>query len=188
MKITDTISVNPSKTTLGHVDTHTNTIFRSQVLGSEVTSGSIDIMKIIFPSSCSGSLEFRKFEVPLRTLFASILIVTGLSLLQASISIGFAVCTLVFGALLAVGFLTRPVMIGAAVYYCITGALSIRSGQIELSTFALMFGTLIFAVCGGGKYSIDTLIRGLINRRKQREKAAKEENFLGYKAFHKVRF
>lgn len=189
MKITDTISVNPSKTALGHVET-TSSVFRSPVLGVESQAGQLDIVKVLFPSCSAGFGEFRKYEVPLRTLFATILIVTGISMLTTSMAgaAGVAICSLCFGAFLALGLFTRPVMLGAAVFYCINGALAIRSGSPDLSVFSLIFGCLIFCVLGGGKYSCDTIIRNLINRHKRKAEELRKENYMGYKAFHKANF
>lgn len=192
MKITDTISVNPSKTALGHVENSTSSIFRSPVIGADAQSHSFDILTILFPSCASTHREFRKYEVPLRTVFATILIVSGITLLQAASSIALAVCSLCFGAFLMLGLFTRPVMFGAAVYYCITGALALRYGHADFSIFSLMFGCLVFAIMGGGKYSCDNLIRGAIRRFKTNSMSLKKEDmekepYLGYKAFHKVR-
>lgn len=188
MKIADTISVDPSKTALGHVETPSAPLFRANVLESNEKVASLDIIKVLFPTNKAGAMEYQKYAVPLRTLFGTILIVTGISMLEASLTIGVAITSLCFGAFLALGLLTRPVMLGAAAYYCISGALAIRSGSPDLSVFSLMFGCLVFAVIGSGKYSIDTLIRsGLVKHRNNSEKKRKE-NMMGYKAFHSVRY
>lgn len=188
MKITDTISVNPSKTALGHVDTPASSIFRSQIIGAEVENRSVDLLKILFPTMGSGVAEYKKYEVPLRTLFATLLIVMGITLIETSMSAGLAICSLCFGGLLAIGLLTRPVMLGAAIYYCVSGALALRSGNVDMTVFALMFGCLIFSVTGAGKYSLDTLIRSAIIRHQKSVVRKHKENFMGYKAFHNVKF
>ena len=184
MKITDTISVNPSKTALGHVETSTSSIFRSQVLGVEKSTHSVNLLKILFPSCEAGMSEYRKYAVPLRTLFATILIVTGITLIETSVSIGFAICSLCFGTLLALGLFTRPLMLGAAVYYCILGAISLRTGTPDLSLFSLMFGCLIFAIIGSGKYSCDTFIRHNILLHRRNNERKRKEMRMSYKAFH----
>lgn len=190
MKMSDTISVNPGKTALGHVEKPASSLFRSQVLGVETKSQQLNVINLLFPATKSGLSDYRKYEVPLRTIFATILIVTGISFLTTVTglhSAGFAICTLCFGGLLALGLFTRPAMLGAAAYYCICGALSIRYGLPDLISFCLMFGTLLFCVVGGGKYSCDTIIRSAIMRHKRKSAAEREEDCLGYKAFHKVR-
>ena len=190
MKIADTISVNPSKTALGHVETPSASIFRSPVLGVERNTRSINAISIFFPTCKEGVNEYKKYEVPLRTLLSTILIVTGITCLTATVSaysVGFAVCALCFGAFLALGLFTRPVMIGAAVYYCITGALAIRSGAADISVFSLMFGCALFAIMGSGKYSCDALIRKAINRHSLLKKQ-KKGNKMEYKIFHNVKY
>lgn len=189
MKATDTISVNPSKTTLGHVESPSTPLFRSQILGVESSASQVDLLKLVFPVGKSGVSEFRKYEVPLRTLFATILIATGICLLTTLTagSAAFAICTIAFGAFLALGLFTRPVMAGAAVYYCITGALSLRAGAPDLMVFSLMFGSLIFCITGAGKYSCDTLIRHSLIKSKRNKEIRRKENAMSYKAFHTVR-
>ena len=191
MKIADTISVNPSKTALGHTENPTATIFRNPVLCAEVPSHSMNVISLVFPTSKGGVYEYKKYEVPLRALFATILIVTGISLLTggfSSYNMAFAICGLSFGTFLALGLFTRPVMIGAAVYYCITGALAIRSGAPDVSVFSLMFGCLIFAVIGSGKYSFDALIRKSIMRHKKSKKINNKVDLMDYKVFHKIKY
>ena len=190
MKITDTISVNPSKKAMGHVES-SESIFRANILGSQTESQSIDLVKVLFPAAKSGLFEYRKYETPMRTLFATILIVTGISLLTTSLvsySAAFAICTLCFGGFLAIGLFTRPVMLGASVYYCICGALALRSGMADMTSFSLMFGSLIFGLIGAGKYSCDTILRSAIIRHRRLSERKMKENFMGYKAFHSVKF
>lgn len=191
MKIADTISVNPSKTALGHVEAPATTIFRSQVLGTRQSSHNIDLLSMLFPVGKSGFGEYKKYEVPLRTLLSTILIVTGIVGLTATsvgYGIGFAICSICFGAFLAVGLFTRPLMIGAAIYYCITGALAIRSGLTDISVFSLMFGCLVFGVIGSGKYSCDSFIRSSITRHSKNRENKRKQNVMGYKAFHNVKY
>lgn len=184
MKINDTISVNPSKKTLGHVDAPASSLFRSPVIGVE-SNQSIDALQLVFPTVKNGLGEFTKYAVPLRTLFATILIVTGITLLTTLPASAFAICSLCFGGFLALGLLTRPVMLGAAVYYCITGALALRSGAADISLFSLMFGCLIFGITGSGKYSCDALIRTTIKRYSRNREHKLKVDYAGYKAFHR---
>lgn len=185
MKITDTISVNPSKSTLGHVEAPAGTIFRANVIGVEGSSRSADLIKVLFPTIKGGLAEYTKYAVPLRTVFATILIVTGITLLETSVSAAFAICSLCFGAFLALGLLARPVMLGAAVFYCISGALALRAGVVDMNSFSLMFGCLIFGIIGSGKYSCDQLLLSALRRSNRVSKSRKD---IGYKAFHAVKY
>ena len=191
MKIADTISVNPSKTTLGHVENPTTSIFRNPVLGVEQHSHSINLLSILFPTNKAGVSEFKKYEVPFRTLLSTILIVTGITGLSAAAGVyngAVAICSLCFGAFLALGLFTRPVMIGAAVYYCVMGALSIRSGVTDISIFSLMFGCLIFGVIGSGKYSCDAVLRKVIVSHNKAKERKHKDSLMSYKVFHAVKY
>lgn len=191
MKIADTISVNPSKSTLGQVESQGSSIFRSPVIGVNQNTHSIDLVKALFPTSNAGTLEYKKYAVPFRTLFATILIATGILLLTSPVvgySVSIAICSLCFGASLALGIFTRPVMLGASVYYCIMGALALRAGTPDMSMFSLMFGSAIFAVIGAGKYSCDFLIRHAILRQRKEAERKRKEDLMSYKAFHSVKF
>lgn len=189
MKISDTISVNPGKSTLGHAEAPS--IFRNPVIGTESVSKPLEIVKVLFPSTTSGVSEYKKYDLPLRTLFATILIVSGITMLSVPYGIydsWFAITTLCFGGFLTFGLLTRPIMAAAAVFYCISGALALRSGVADITVFSLMFGCAIFCVTGSGKYSCDSLIRhGILRHRIKAEKKRKDA-ILGYKAFHNINF
>lgn len=190
MKIADTISVNPGKKTLGHVEESTSSIFRSQVLGTKSNINSVDLVKVFFPSCSAGLNEYAKYAVPLRTVFATILLVTGIILLTNPLSnqVGFAVCTLCFGGFLALGLFTRPLMAAAAAFYFISGALALRNGFADMNVFSLMFGCLIFCVIGAGKYSCDAVIRNIIKRHRRISEIKRKEDLMGYKAFHSVKY
>lgn len=189
MKIADTISVNPGKETLGHSALPANTIFRQSVLNKEKER--VNILTLLFPTVKSGSSEFVKYALPLRSVFATILILTGLTTLLsagAPLPYGLSVCSLVFGGFLAFGLLTRPLMIGAAAYYAICSALSLRMGNADILSLSLMFGSMIFSIYGSGKYSCDFLIRKTVRRHKISSRRKRSENALTYKAFKYSRY
>lgn len=191
MKATDTISVNPGKTALGHVDAPSSTIFRARILDEEQKTTQLDFTKFLFPSVNAGCSEYVKYSVPLRTLFATILIVTGITMLTIPSGLhgtAFAICTLCFGAFLGLGMFTRPVMAGAAIFYCISGALALRAGSADITVFSLMFGCVLFCITGAGKYSLDTLMKSSLLRHKRAEEIRRKDERLGYKAFHNVSF
>lgn len=189
MKLSDTISVNPGKTTLGEIDKTTALLFRNPVLSAEQTANKIGLLSLLFPTDKAGTSEYRKYSMPLRTLFATILIVSGLTMLSFPFGmndLGCAICTLVFGAFLALGLFVRPVMAGASIYYCIFGALALREGITDITVFSLMFGCLIFCVIGAGKYSCDMLIRRALIRHRKASESKRKDNLMSYKAFHNI--
>ena len=187
MKITDTISVNPGKTAVGH-ETLTNSLLRTPVINKENISNHIDLISFICPSTGLGIDAFKKYALPLRCIYATILIIAGLILLEdpMSKSIALGIIEITTGGFLAVGLLTRPVMIAASLYFIITSALSIRVGATDITTLSLLFGSLLFSAFGSGKYSLDFIIRKAI-RKAKRDKIDKCMRNQGYKAFHFVR-
>ena len=145
----------------------------------------------MFPTVGSGITDYKKYALPLRTLFSTILIVAGLTMMSfpfGPYSHAVAISTLSFGAFLGLGLLTRPIMAGAAIFYCITGALSIRHGMPDITVFCLMFGCALFCLTGAGKYSCDTFLRRSLIRNKRKSEMKRKENLMSYKAFHSVRF
>ena len=184
MKIADTISVNPRNTTLGQSEKADN-MFRVSIINKEASKNSL--FSLAIPSEATGIAEIRKYALPLRTLFASILIVTGISIIQTAslpINTSIAIVEIIGGIFLAFGFLTRPIMLISAIFFGITTALSIRTGNTDFSILSLMFGCLIFSALGSGKYSIDFLNRRAMLRSKRKSKIIKSSRALGYKAFH----
>ena len=187
MKIQDTISVNPSKTALGHSESSVSGIFRSQVINQEAHESKVDFLSFVFPTTNFGISSLKNFSLPLRALFSTILIVAGLTILENSVgfhSAGFGIVEIIFGGFLALGLLTRPVMFGAAVYFAISAALSIRYGNADITSLALMFGCFVFSVTGSGKYSLDLLLRKSVKKAIKNHNIKKADLAMGYKAFH----
>ncbi|MCH5232761.1 MAG: hypothetical protein J1E78_03910 [Muribaculaceae bacterium] len=184
MKTADIISVNPGKETLGQTTSKSESIFRSSVLNKNYDSKKLSLSALLFPTIGSGSLEFRKYSVPLRTVFATILILTGL----ASVSTATGICSLIFGGMLAMGLLTRPIMAAAAAFYAIMSALSIRAGISDITSLSLMFGCMVFCILGSGKYSCDYLLRHFLKHYQIKKEKIRREKALTYKAFRYAKF
>ena len=186
MKIADTISVNPGKTTLGHTESRESSLLRANVIDRSQKKPA-DVMGFLFPTASLGLGDVKKYALPLRILFATILIVSGISFVQtpgAIHALGAGVLEIVFGALLAFGLFTRPAMAGATIYFAVVAALSIRSGVADLSALTLTFGSAFFMLAGSGKYSADFLIRTLVKRARIKNRKNRKNNIMGYKAFH----
>ena len=190
MKTTDTISVNPSKTTLGRANEEAvEKMIRSSVIdrnGNHIVAD--EVISIVFPGTKSGLEQLKSYVLPLRALFATLLIVSGLSFTQGNLlsihSLGLGIAVMISGAFLAIGLLTRPIMVAAAVFFGIAGALQMRHGLPDLNVLSLMFGSLIFAALGSGKYSCDAMIRTALRRHCRNKELRNSEKSIGYKAFH----
>lgn len=189
MKVTDTISVNPGKTTLGRVNEETlRKIARSSISESKQQSRlGADVLSIVFPGTKSGLEQFKNYALPLRAVFATLLIISGLSIAQgtgmALHSLGIGIAVMAAGACLAIGFICRPVMALSSIFFALAGAIQLRGGVTDLNAFSLMFGSLVFAATGSGKYSCDFLIAGFIKRSRRMSQLRKAKERMGYKAF-----
>lgn len=186
MKLTDTISVNPGKTALGHVNEEARNLLRANVLKGDVQKERLDLLSFFFPTTSSGLFSVKKYALPLRTLFATILIVGSILMLESNpyaYSAGYAIALMTAGGMLAIGFLTRPVMALTTVFLAIWGALSIRWGRPDMNSFSLMFGSAIFALTGSGKYSCDEALFKVIRKYRKEKEARRKSEGLSYKAF-----
>lgn len=191
MKSAGTISVNPGKEALGRSESERQSIFRQSVIEADKSSRSVDYVALLWPSTGAGVTEFKKYSLPLRALFATILIVAGITVIETPFgmhSVGFGVAEIVFGSLLALGFLTRPVMAAASVYFAVTAALSVRAGNADITLLSMIFGSLLFCAVGSGKYSVDTLIRRAVRQHRAKSIDRKRKEAAGYKAFHYAGF
>ena len=185
MKTTDTISVNPGKNTLGRVNEEAiEKLIRSSVIDRNTSkSASSEILSMVFPGTKSGLNQLKNYALPLRAIFATLLILTGLSMAQVS-SLGLGIAVMIVGAFLAIGFLSRPLMLVAAAFFAIYCALQFRTGMVDLNFLSMMFGCLIFAATGSGKYSCDVLIKSAVRRHILAKQDENRKNALSYKAFH----
>lgn len=191
MKVADTISVNPGKTTLGEKSSPSAGILRVPVLDRQKRTSGLNLSVLLCPSTNQGLAEYKKFALPLRALFATILIVAGLTLFQSplpTVSYSLGILEIIFGGLLAVGFLTRPIMGCAGVYFGIMAALSLRNGIADITPLCLMFGSFLFCATGSGKYSLDFLIKNAIRNHVRFRNEKKKNEMMGYKAFHYAKY
>lgn len=188
MKLSDTISVDPGKITLGAKNNELNAgIFRVNVLTDRKEEDSIlRLTSLVFPAVNSGSKLLNKYCLPLRTLFSALLIISGLAMLGLStttlpINIGIGVVAIAIGGMLALGLFTKIASAGGALFFGIMGAISLRAGTVNMEVFMLMFGCLLFLVVGAGKYSCDTILRSHII--KKRKETLQKHGELSYKSF-----
>ena len=188
MTRTDTISVNPGKDTLGDKNLSLKTdFFRNNIL-VEKKKGKIDFCDLIFPSLSKETLALNKFFVPLRTIFATLLIICGISIIEGTAivnaSLALGIVEIILGSFLAIGLLSRPLMCLGAGLFGVLGTIALRNGIVETEYFTMMFGCLIFSVLGSGKYSVDYILR--VNLKKwiskyQEKPSSYRKSYLAFK-------
>ena len=185
MKISDTISVDPGKITLGDRNSKVmDSLIRTNILNDE-NARHYPLSAFLFPSVSRSHFMLDYFSVPLRTIFSALLIIVGIVSLQqisAPFALGFAIIEISLGVMLALGLFSRIFMALGAVFFGISGAIALRSGVADLNLFFLMFGCILFFLIGAGKYSCDAMIGKLLKR--NNGKKNNSVNALDYKAFH----
>lgn len=193
MKISDTISVDPSKTTLGARNNEAiDTLLRTSVRSfdnAEISRNSA-LTTLLFPSARKGLSAFDKFSVPMRSVFASLLIISGITTLQTAIPaapyfLWSAIIAIAAGAFLALGMFTRTTMGISAIFFAIMGMIALRAGISDPYSFMLMFGCMVFFLTGAGKYSVDECMRKILKRNRI-SKNKKSGIELSYKAYQEV--
>ena len=190
METTKTISVEPAKITLAEKRSREIAagLLRTNILQNEDKRNKITALNLIFPTELSGLKLYSKFTIPSRALFAALMIVAGISLFgNGNLFLGnltpIAVLLILFGAMLAIGFMTRIATGTSAIIYFILGVLGLRNGVTDVTSFAMMFGSILFFITGAGKYSCDFLLRRYIKRKAVRNRRKSSQASLSYKAF-----
>ena len=189
MSLSKTISVEPAKITLAEKKNKelASELLRISILKRENEyNNKFNLLDLVFPTQSAANDIFRKYAVPARTIFSALLIVAGLTSLNHAFSPwlnSVGILEIIFGSFLALGLLSRPIMALSSIMFLALGITSLRIGQIDVTPFAMMFGSLIFFLQGGGKYSCDTLIRKSIKRYLVNRRIKIKKESLSYKAF-----
>lgn len=183
-----TISVEPAKMTLADKKTKEMAaeFIRMKVMDIPSEShNNVQAINLVLPKEADGLHMMKNYYLPLRTIFSALLVISGISMIIQGSSILVVFGSIqIFGALtLAIGLFSRITMAISAVLYAIAGIMALRSGMMEVSNFAMMFGAIVFSLCGSGQYSCDKYLRRTLFRKKRNAKRKKSEMALSYKAF-----
>lgn len=190
---TDIISVNPGKMTLGalHPEATEKLIRSSAKMLSTPATTKNGFLNFVFASSTPGVGRFGSYMLICRLLFSALLIVSGAFILSGEINAPavpfipfyFAIAELVAGSMIGLGLLTRIASFSCGLLFAYLSVMSILSGIFDMTNLILTFSCVAFAMFGGGKFSVDFLIRkGLINHA-IRKRQKMEQNRLSYKAY-----
>lgn len=185
---TETISVNPGEKTLGKSNNElAYKLFRNSILENK-TDRKIDFISLVLPSNKSGIELLEKYYLPLRTIFAALLIISGIQQLEGTFSIlnynVIGIIEICLGAFLAFGLFSRLFMGISIAFYLILGIVSMRLGLVNLYLFVMMFGSSLFFAMGSGKYSCDTLIKKALIIKKRKNEIERNNKRMSYKAFY----
>lgn len=190
MKLSDVISVDPGRTTLGalYPESEPRIVRRPvklpPVVTTEVKRQSRSGLNFLFAAMAPGANRYGVWMLLLRLLFSALLIVSGSFILSGEIyapehimtSQVFGILEITFGVMLFLGFLSRFAMFASALLFGILSVISTVNGIFDMQSMLCTFGSVLFLVAGVGKYSADFLIRKAIvkreNARKRREHAS----------------
>lgn len=191
MNISDIISVNPGRLTLGylHPEKAGRLLRKTVIVRNLRNTHKSRYLNAVFTCTAPQADCFGSCMLLFRFLFAALLIVNGSFIASGEIyaprfmpeSSVFSIVEIVAGSLLAIGLFTRPVMTAVAIGLGIMTTEAVAAGVFDSASLAMLFGSVVFVILGSGKYSCDFLIRKAIILR--RRKAKKEE--MTYKAFSK---
>ncbi len=193
MNTSDTLSVDPGRTTLGalHPEMATQFLRKKLISRPYSKSGRKNTLDFIFASAAPRSGRIGAALLFLRLAFASILIVSGSFITIGEINppetpfppSAYAISQIAIGAMLALGLFTRFAMAASIATFAIMAGQSIAAGIFTPLTLTLTLASATFLILGSGKYSADFLIRKALilpaSRRRRHQKAKR----ISYQAY-----
>lgn len=193
MNLSDIISVDPAKTTLGalHPEVASRLLRNSRIYRKVAPPAKRTALNFFFASLAPGVNRFGGYMLLFRCLFAALLIVSGSFILYGEIEAPeslmpghvFAIIEIVAGSMLALGFFNRLASLAVTIMFATVSVTSILHGVFDMQSFLTLFGCLLFLLLGTGKYSCDFLIRKAIIAKAAKRRNRLEQERLTYKAF-----
>lgn len=193
MNLSDTISVDPGRTTLGalHPELTAKFIRSSRTVGVAVKPNRKGSLNFIFAALNPGNTRYGAYMLLLRLAFAALLIVSGSFILYGEIdapatelgAMAYGIAEIAIGGMLALGFFTRFAMIAAVAGFGCMAVQSILMGVFNMEALMSCFGSLAFLMLGSGKYSIDYLLRKAVIKSSLRRRQRRAADRMSYKAY-----
>lgn len=184
-----TISVNPAESTIGslHPEACVNSLRRrvdmeGANLARRKTGG---LLRALFGAT-SIAPSWSIILLTVRVAFSAFLLYCGISGLSESLVE--SVAEISIAALLLPGLATRFFMSASAVAFGLMSGMVFEAGMIPV-TFLIIAGiSLLLAIAGPGRYSMDAILRRKIFRKIRRYETRKlMENRFSYKAYQYAR-
>lgn len=192
MNNSDTLSVNPGRTTLGALHPEFSTSFlRGTITTSHAETDCHKTLNILFGANTLHSNSRGAAMLLLRWALSALLIVSGSFILSGEIlspvsyinPLAYAVFEITAGTLLAVGVLTRIAMGAAALGFAVVATLSVIHGVFNLEALMCCLACMVFLIFGAGKFSGDFLIRKSILNQYAKRKRRIATGKMSYRAF-----
>lgn len=164
------LSVNPGRSTLGHMNAleafgASVRMPRARMLADDATAPSL--AGILFPvkkMNLSGSVVL----LAVRIGFASLLMAGGFSIIGSPMTV-WGVLELVLAAFVAVGFMTRALMVVPAIVFGMLAGHAPGTAEAVLPALCSLVSVLLM-IFGSGWLSVDALIRVAIRRHNARNR------------------
>ena len=189
MNVSDTLSVDPGRTTLGDLHPELDSKFsrRKRMVGMRRKRSAKKVLNFIFAINALRADGKAVAMLLIRWALGALLIVSGSFILSGEISspveyLGtdiiavFAILEIVVGTMLVFGIFTRFAMGVATIGFVTVSIIATCKGIFDISC-------LVFLVFGSGKYSADFLLRKAIIQHNNRRRRKKIEKKMSYQAF-----
>lgn len=193
MNISDTLSVDPGRTTLGALNPEFSADFlrAKGIAESNNKRSGLAVLDFIFATNglkshvSAGALAF------LRCALGALLIVSGAFILSGEILSPanvispeiYAYLEIAAGSLLALGLLTRVAMGATTIGFGFIATMNVINGVFDMQAMMTCLCCLVFSIFGAGRFSSDFLVKKafvnyFINKRRKMI-----ENKMSYRAF-----
>lgn len=192
MNNTDTLSVDPGRTTLGALHTPSGAgLFRMSVNHAQKKDSGASFLDVFFATKTMSATSRHPALLLLRWALAAIMIVSGCFILTGEIYSPvayvdpqiYAIVEITAGALLALGLFTRLAMTVAVAGFATFAIVSTLSGIFNLEALVCCMACMVFLVAGAGKYSCDFLLRKAMLKRESNRRREIKKGKLTYRAF-----
>lgn len=192
MNNSDTLSVDPGRTTLGALHPELNAQFlRGTVRVPRRKKSGKKTLNFFFAATALCANSKGLAMLLLRWALGALLIVSGSFILSGEIDSPvsyinpelYAILEIVSGGMLALGLFTRVAMGIATLGFATISTLSIIEGIFNLEALMCCVSCMVFLIFGSGKFSCDFLIRKAIILATSKRKRRLQKNKMTYKAF-----
>lgn len=192
MNVAETISINPVDKTLGALNPAAAARFvREHTAPVKSTSNKKGVLDFCFATSAPGMKRFGKQMLLFRSMFATLLIISGSFLVSGEIvstsdlltSTTLGIAEIVMGSMLVLGFLSRYAMMASTVLFGIFAGTSIANGVFDTSALLFCLGSMVFMIVGTGKFSADFLIKKALITRAITHRHQQRADRLTYRAY-----
>lgn len=192
MNISDTLSVDPGRTTLGALNPEFSADFlRAKRIADSNKRSALAVLNFIFATNGLKSNVSAGAMAFLRCALGAALIVSGAFILSGEIVSPsniispeiYAYLEIAVGTLLAVGLLTRFAMGAATIGFGIIATMNVINGVFDMQAMMTCLCCMVFTIFGAGRFSSDFLVKKVFLNHSVNKRRKMIENKMSYRAF-----